>query len=293
MTDFQDRSFTLIGTGALGGALADLLDQESCSVRSAFNSKGGFVKDVDGHSETSDQPYPADESESGDVIFICVPDDMIPVVAKKLSGTTIDWSNKSVVHCSGNLFSDELDVLADKGAQIASMHPLQTFRRGDKADRFGGIFVSLEGRKELCDELEAFINRIGAKPLRVQKEQKQILHIAAVFASNYVVAILHEAEQLLKRNGIENSLKPLEPLVRQTIENSMNTGPAESLSGPIARGDAESVRKHLHALARNSESLALYSALGQKTVTIAREKDSALKARLDTIEQLLHTKTDR
>lgn len=293
MTDFQNRSFTVIGTGALGGALADLLEKKSCSVCSVFSSSGGFINIDYGRSITLDQTYPAEEVETGDIIFICVPDDMIPVVAENLAYTRIDWSNKSVIHCSGNLFSDELDVLAGKGAHIASMHPLQTFQRGDQADRFNGIFVSLEGNKELCDELEILITEIGAKPLRVQKEQKQILHIAAVFASNYVVAILHEAEQLLKRNGIENSLKPLEPLLRQTIVNSMNTGPAESLSGPIARGDAESVRKHLHALARNSESLALYSVLGQKTVAVAREKDSALKARLDKIEQLLHTKTDR
>lgn len=286
MVAFQERSFTLIGTGALGGALADLLDKQSCFIRSAYSSSGGTIKSAVGHSGKSDHSYPANESESGDVIFICVPDDMITVVAKQLSSTDIDWSNKSVVHCSGNLFSDELKELAEKGAQIASMHPLQTFRRGDQADRFDGIFISLEGRRELCDELAAFINNLGAKPLRVQKEQKQILHIAAVFASNYVVAILHEAEDLLKRNGIENSLKPLEPLVRQTIENSLNTGPTESLSGPVARGDTESVRKHLYAIAEDAESLNLYRVLGNKTVGIAREKGAASKEKLDEIERL-------
>lgn len=293
MTKLQDQSFTLIGTGALGGALADLLNKKSCSVHSVFNSSGGLVKGSDGQSERSDHTYPSDESESGDVIFICVPDDAIPMVAQQLSGTSIDWKNKSVIHCSGNLSSDELFALGDKGARIASLHPLQTFQKGDQAERFEGVFVSLEGNGELCDELEIFINKIGSKPLRVKKEQKQILHIAAVFASNYVVAVLHEAEHLLKSNGIENSLRPLEPLIRQTIENSLSGGPKESLSGPIARGDEESVRKHLNVLAKNSESLALYSALGQKTAAIARERDSALKARLETIEQLLQKKPER
>lgn len=287
MESFQGQSFTLIGTGALGGALSDLLKKNSFSVHSVYNSRGGVLYNREGFSKTTVQTNPFYEAETGDVIFICVPDDDIPNVAARLSNSNIDWSNKSVVHCSGNLFSDELNAVSEKGAQIASMHPLQTFHRGDRANRFDGIFVSLEGSNPLCDKLKNLLTTVGAKPLKVRKEQKQILHIAAVFASNYVVAVLHEAEKLISENGIENSLKPLEPLIHQTIDNALNSGPAKALSGPVARGDEDSVCKHLDALEQESKSQSLYIALGLKTVSIAKEKGSAANTKLNTIEQLL------
>ena len=290
MNVYENKSFTIIGSGALGGALKDFLNEQSYFIRSVFNSREGVIKSGKGFSIKSERTYPVEESEAGDVIFISVPDDDIPEVVQQLSVVNLDWSNKSVIHCSGNLFSDELEILSKRGAQIASMHPLQTFQRGDSAARFDGIFVSLEGDSELCKELEDFVEAMGANPLRVKKEQKQMLHIAAVFASNYIVATLHEAESLLREKGIESGLKPLEPLIRQTIENSLNLGPSEALTGPVARGDAESVLKHLQALEGHPESINLYRVLGTKALQVAKERSNISSEKLHTLKQILHPK---
>jgi predicted short-subunit dehydrogenase-like oxidoreductase (DUF2520 family) len=292
MAALKEKTFTVIGNGALGGAITTFLENENCLIRSVFTSKGGVIFQGEGVSDSKrvSQTYPIQESEVGDVIFICVPDDLIPAIAKQLSNVDLEWSKKSVIHCSGNLFSDELQALSQLGAQTASMHPLQTFQRGDGAGRFDGIFVSLEGHPELCKQLEGFVKSMGANSLRVQKEQKQMLHIAAVFASNYVVAILHEAEGLLREKGIENGLKPLEPLIRQTINNSLNLGPTEALTGPIARGDAESVLKHLQAFKDQSESMNLYRVLGTKALQIADERGNLATDKFQALKQILQPK---
>jgi predicted short-subunit dehydrogenase-like oxidoreductase (DUF2520 family) len=290
MTIFRDLTFTIIGNGAVGGALADFLKKKSYTVRSLFNRNGGTLYSQDGTAADTLKNYPAEENEAGDVIFISVPDDHISEIATKLSRIDLNWSSKKVIHCSGNLFSDELHALARLGAQTASMHPLQTFQRGDGAGRFDGVFVSLEGHPELCKQLEEFVKNMGANPLQVEKEQKQMLHIAAVFASNYVVAILHEAEGLLREKGIESGLKPLEPLIRQTIDNSLNLGPTEALTGPVARGDAESVLKHLQALNDQSESINLYRVLGAKALQIADERGNLATDKLQALKQILQPK---
>jgi len=287
MNVYENKSFTIIGCGALGGALKDFLNKQSYFIRSVFNSREGVIKSGKGFSRKSERTHPVEESEAGDVIFISVPDDRISEIAQNLSQVDLNWNSKKVIHCSGNLFSDELNALVHLGAQTASMHPLQTFQRGDDADRFDGIFVSLEGDSELCEELEVFVKTMGANPLRVKKEQKQMLHIAAVFASNYIVATLHEAESLLREKGIESGLKPLEPLIRQTIENSLNLGPSEALTGPIARGDAESVLKHLQALEEHSESINLYRVLGKKALQVAKERSNISSEKLQTLKQIL------
>jgi len=290
MAVFEDRTFTLIGVGALGGALADFLNNQSYSVWSVYSSSGGVVTSESGFSKKSKHTHPVEEDDTGDIIFICVPDDEISKVAHKLSSLQLNWSNKSVIHCSGNLFSDELLVLSQLGAQTASMHPLQTFQRDDEATRFDDIFVSLEGHPALCDKLEGFVQEMGANPLRVKKEQKQMLHIAAVFASNYVVAILHEAENLLSEKGIKSGLKPLEPLIRQTIENSLKLGPSEALTGPVARGDAESVLKHLQVLEDHSESVNLYRVLGTKAAQIAKERGNIASDKVESLIEILQLK---
>ena len=290
MTIFRDLTFTIVGNGAVGGAIADFLKKNSYTVRSIFSRNGGTLFSRDSTAADTKKNYPAEEFETGDVIFISVPDDHISEIAIKLSGVNLDWSSKKVIHCSGNLFSDELHALSRLGAQTASMHPLQTFQRGDGAGRFDGIFVSLEGHPELCKQLGGFVKKMGANPLQIEKEQKQMLHIAAVFASNYVVAILHEAEAMLRDKGIESGLKPLEPLIRQTIDNSLNLGPAEALTGPVARGDAESVLKHLQALKGQSESINLYRVLGAKALQIADERGNTSTDKLQALKQILKPK---
>src|SRR5690554_3370570 len=139
-----DQKMTVIGTGAVGGALAELFKKLNITLFSSWSSKDGSVIGSDGLRTSLDRSYPINNSEIGTLIFIAVPDDQIPFVARQLADSPILWKGTSVVHCSGALSSDALRPVADKGANVASMHPIQTFKRGDGAERFRDIFISLE-----------------------------------------------------------------------------------------------------------------------------------------------------
>lgn len=281
-------SVTVIGTGAVGSALLKFFKENGFVIRSVWDSQSGKIfKDSLSDPVNKNRSFPQADSETGELIFIITPDDEISKVAEKLSQQSINWKGRSVIHCSGNLTSAELEALRIQGAQTASMHPIQTFKRGDGIDRFEQIYISLEGEDELCIRLELLVKKMNAKPVRLNREQKRSLHIAAVFSSNYLVALLHQVENYLSEQNLDEGLRILEPLIWQTVTNIFEKGTIDSLTGPVSRGDYESVKKHLHSL-KNDESLAnLYKKLGREALKIAEKRNEVPINRLEKLREIL------
>jgi predicted short-subunit dehydrogenase-like oxidoreductase (DUF2520 family) len=278
---------TILGTGAVGSALLDFFRKESFPVRSHWNSRFGSVYSQEKKKMIRlDRPLPETEHEIGDLVFITAPDDQISVVSEKLARLSVPWEGKKIIHCSGNLTSDELVSLANKGSNTVSMHPIQTFKKGDGAERFKNITISLEGDEKLALYLMPLIKKMGGEPVRLNRDQKRMLHIGAVFASNYFVALLHAAETFLENEGIENGLKMMRPLISQTLVNIMEKGTADALTGPISRGDTGSVKTHLTALEKYEDTKRLYKLLGSEAVRITRKKGELSDDVLNETEKL-------
>lgn len=280
-------SVTIIGTGAVGTALADLFSRHGYELRSVWNSRFGRVISQDGTESLVPKNIPAAGHEIGELLFITTPDDLISEVAAALAGTSINWGGKYVVHCSGNLSSEECSVLQKKGAFTASMHPIQTFRKGDIKDHFKGIYVSVEGDKQVVAILLPIIKLMGASPLQLRPDQKRDLHIAAVFGSNYLVALLHQTEKLLQEAQLKDGLKILEPIIRQTVENVFEKGTVNSLTGPVSRGDAGSVKKHIGAFKTDEQSKAIYKIMGTIALDITKKRGDLSIEKIDEIEKLI------
>lgn len=261
---------TIIGKGALGTSIADFFKKNNILVYSEWNSKEGRVLTDSGHTRKVFSHIPVNNQQTASLVCITVPDDLIKTISDQLVNTEIEWPGKTVIHCSGNLSSDEMSSLAAAGARIASMHPIQTFKAGDGAERFMGITVSLEGDKKATDELEKLIALMNAKPIHLTKEQKRAMHIAAVFASNYMSALMHTAAEYLAKEGMEEGINILKPLILQTVQNIVNNGAVDSLTGPVARGDIASIRKHLDSLKTNDKMFRIYQILGKEAVEIAK-----------------------
>lgn len=279
-------SVTIIGTGALGSALHTFFNNAGYAVRSTWNSKGGLI-----YSEKSSEYHqiysliPKTNSEIGDLVFITTPDDLIKKIASNLSQNSVSWEDKTVVHCSGNLTSDELNALSKKGAKVVSMHPIQTFKKGDGSERFKNIMISLQGDEKARKQLAPIIREMQAKPLLLDKKQKRSLHIAAVMASNYLVALMFSVENLLKDVELDEGFDALETLVHQTVQNIFENGPAKALTGPISRGDRESVETHMKELAgRDQEKI--YKILGIEALKIAELSGKLSKTNIDEIMKL-------
>ena len=199
---------------------------------------------------------------SAEILWICVPDDAIADVAKQLAGR--DWSRKLVVHSSGALGSDVLNVLKQEGAEVASAHPLMTFVSASKQD-FRNVAFALEGDPKAITVIAALARILGGRPFRLLTASKPAYHAFGFFSSPAIAALIAAAQQVGKMAGLDRnrSRELMEPIVRQTIDNCFHSSPQGAFSGPLRRGDVETIRKHLSVLGPEPELLDLYRALAR------------------------------
>lgn len=289
----NESAITLFGNGALGGALLDFFTKKRYKIYSIWSSNGGSVFDESiGAYDKHKKPFPENSSDLGDIIFLSVPDHKVSELANQLSELDINWSGKFVIHNSGSLPLASLKSLADKGAKIASMHPIQTFHRGDDHSRFKDINISLVGDEAVVGWLEGIIQKMEAKALRIDENQKQAIHLSAVMASNYLVVLMNIAEEILKQNGVDQSIELLKPLIDQTLSNIFEKGASNSLTGPISRGDSSSVKLHLNKLSDQKTADEIYRVLGKKAIGIAISHNNLSKESADLLLKLLIEKTE-
>ncbi len=280
-------TISIIGTGALGSALLKFFRSSDYSIKSFWNSSEGSVFDKrKGEFVQSAGINSAVKEDFGKWIFVTTPDDVIPSINENLLTLSPNWSGFNCVHCSGGLTSSLLKPLQNAGANIASMHPIQTFGHGDDESRFKNIYISIEGDKRITEQLLNIVEEMGAKSLIISADEKRKIHIAAVMVSNYIVSLLGATESYLKDEGVEDGLEVLKPLISQTIKNVQSKGVLSSLSGPIARGDEKTVKNHLSEI--NNEYIKnLYSLLGREAVRIAQRDNRIDKAKADQLNKLL------
>jgi len=211
------------------------------------------------------------------VLLLAVRDDALAGCVADLAraGAAPFAAGAVALHLSGALSSEVLAPLgaAGRGLAIGSMHPLVAFGPDPAAAarRLSGATFALEGDLAAVAAADAIVRRLGGVPVTLAPELKPLYHAGAVVASNYLVTLLAVAARLVVAAGMpeDGALAALLPLVRVTLENVAAAGPAAALTGPIARGDAATVRRHLMAL--RHDDAALYKALGEETLRLARE----------------------
>ena len=301
---FNMQKVTILGHGAVGSALCDEWSSrgllysvwdpkpERC-VPPAYSSSSMPVRpsSKEHSKDSSHEPVrcePESPEDLGDWIFLAVRDSAIPSAVDQLTRIPCDWSHKTVVHLSGSFGLTPLQPLANQGASIASMHPLQTFTYPSGRESLDTIFYSLMGDKAVTSTLQTWIREKHGTYKMVTEEQKQLLHLAAVFASNYMVSLFHVVELILD-NKIP--LSALEPIVRTTLENILKNGPSRSLSGPVQRGDVDTIQRHLGQLKNDTARLRMYKQLGLEALDIAEQQegstDSERQNRLKELRKLL------
>lgn len=191
------------------------------------------------------------------LILITVPDDAIPSVAQGLAGASFSFRRKVVLHSSGALDSGVLAPLRSRGASVGSIHPLQTF--GRRVLSLSGVHFAVEGDEPAMRLAQSLVTAWHGKLLRIKASQKPLYHVAATFASPLFTPLMEAAVRLMGRAGVgrKAAAAALRPLLLTTIENFLHTG-KQSWTGPFARGDAGTIRKHLRALDRHDANLARY-----------------------------------
>lgn len=250
-------SITIFGVGRVGGALEKSLSNSGYSIRSTF------VRNT----------FPEKEEDLGDVIFITTHDREIAELANTIALKFSSFKGKYVIHCSGTLDSSVLQPLADKGAKTASFHPLKAVTKDN--DSFTGVWFDMDGDASALTLLKKIAKDLEAECFEINPEAKPLLHAAAVVSANYLVALMKLATDIAKEGGIDPAiaLKALLPLTESSLKNIKEKGFEGSLTGPIARGDVDTIQRHLLKLAANPELLKLYKVLGRETLNLVTNRN--------------------
>ena len=277
-----------IGAGTVGTALAVRLSQKGYTVVAASSrsqtSAGKLAHAVGGCAVFDNAQGVVDNAE---LVFLTTPDDAIPLVASQ-----IQWRiGQSVVHCSGADSTETLEAARRLGAQVGVLHPLQTFASVEQAiQNIPGSTFALEAEEPLLGILKDIATTLDGHWVELKADDKVVYHAAAVIACNYLVTLVKLATDLWQTFNIppDQATQALLPLIGGTIRNIDNVGIPQCLTGPIARGDTGTIKKHLDALQQRAPTiLPAYRELGLQTIPIALAKGRIDEDKAEELQAIL------
>ena len=236
------------------------------------------------HSHAVAAPRIDDLAHMCDVIAIAVSDDAVASVATDLAAVLPADRAPFVFHVSGRSGTGILEPLHGAGALTAAIHPAMTFT-GDpqtEARRMAQARFAVTGSSsEAGAAARRIVTRLGGIAVEIAEAQRPLYHAALCHASNHLVTLMAGASQALRAAGADDPGALLAPLVRAALENSLERGFA-ALSGPLLRGDEQTVEGHLDALAADCPRLLpAYRAMALATLDeLRRTAPSALRRKL-------------
>ena len=240
--------------------------------------------------------------ERAEVLLLTVPDRLIGTVAASLASASVSehatgyapaaqvpqlpLAGKVFLHCSGSMGLEVLAPLQREGAHVGSLHPLQSFAGG--ATELAGVYMAMDGDEAACAAAQQIATTVGGHPFQVPAAERAAYHAAACICSNYAVAVEALAQGLMSRwlGNEEAAWQALLPLFKGTAANLQSTtSPRTVLTGPIARGDVNTVEKHLAVLP--PDLVDVYCSLGLATTKLALANGTIDKVAADKMQQLL------
>lgn len=248
------RRLAIVGHGRAGGAIARAASNAGIVVSAIRRGQAGsLLGDVD-------------------AALICVPDAAIAEVAAEIAAA--EQTPALVGHISGATELDALEPALAAGAETFVMHPLQTLPDG-VADLSGARCAVGGSSRAAIEAASALARSLAMEPFELAEDARAAYHAAACIASNFLITLEESAATLLERAGVDDARAALSPLVLRTAANWSERG-SEALTGPIARGDEETVQRHLQALRDHApELIEIYQAMAERTRAIAAETSGA------------------
>ena len=228
------------------------------------------------------------------LLWFCVPDREIRGAASALADHLaaratahkkgrIPSKVRFAFHSSGALLSRELDPLRKAGVAVASVHPLMTFVAGAHPS-LTGVPFAMEGDDEATRVARRIVRELGGESFSLPAARKAAYHAWATMTSPLLLAFLVTLEEAARAAGLtrQDARRTSLPIIRQTLANYSRLGPAQSFSGPLVRGDAETVAKHLAVLKQHPGAREVYVALARAAMRGLPVKNQ------DELKQLLH-----
>lgn len=261
----MQRSVSIIGLGHWGSSLAHALTESGSKLDEVVIRRARPAARLD-------RTLPVTTFHrarlDADVLWLCVPDHAIPRVAARVVKQVGQrgLQGQIVVHSSGALSTQVLETASAAGALVAAVHPMMSFPTSTPI-RLQGVPFGVEAPAAGRRILNAIIRRMGGRPFAIRASHKTLYHLAGTLSSPLLVSHLAAVQEVAARAGFSarQAQQLIEPIVRATLDNFFLRGAAKSFSGPIARGDVQTIHLHLQALESHPmltgvyRSLALYA----------------------------------
>jgi predicted short-subunit dehydrogenase-like oxidoreductase (DUF2520 family) len=249
----MERSLSIVGAGRVGRTLGKRLRALGWRIgavvtRSAATATAA-VREIG-----AGKPYSrlVPEIFDSSVILLTTPDGALGNVARMLANfEDVKLHGKIVLHTSGALDREVLAPLARRGAATGSLHPMQTFS-GRGAPKLGKVIFALEGDRKAAAAARKIAFSLGGVPVAIRSQNKPAYHAAGTLVAGHGLGLVEAATQVLLKIGFSrhDATRALLPLMRQMLDNLESLGPQKSWTGPVSRGDFETVAKHTTAVRR-------------------------------------------
>lgn len=278
----------VVGAGRVGAVLAAALEAAGHTVVAAAGESDASRSRIADLLPRATNLKPTAVARSCDLLLLTVPDDMLPNVVTVLSDSGAISADQYVVHTSGRHGLAVLDPAARVGARVLAMHPAMTFT-GTAIDleRLRGCVFGLTAGQSERAVAEDLVADLGGRPMWVPEEMRTLYHSGLAHGANHLVTLVSQAMELLAAAGADDPAGTLRPLLTAALDNALEQGDS-ALTGPIVRGDVNTVRAHLADIAANApHTLASYVAMARDTLDRVVTDGRVLPIRAEAIRRAL------
>ena len=288
------KRVVFIGAGKVAWYLSHALHKKDYIISGISSRKKASAKKLAVRFFAEFSSHPEDIVENADIIFITTPDSEIKRVVQALCKKKVLRKKQLVIHTSGLLSARILDCVKKYDSLPLSIHPTFSFSsRSFNENKLTGVWFVLEGDAVPIRLGKRIVRDLNGKSLVIESSEKSLYHLALVFASNFFVGIEDIAIDILKECGIKkrDAVKLIKPLVEVTQKNVWEKGTQEALTGPVDRGDIETIRKHLKLLSKHARSYKkAYLELSKHLIKIVEEKGEVGKEKMRLMKKTLETR---
>lgn len=282
------RRIGVIGAGRVGAVLAAALRAAGHDVVAAAGESDASRRRIDALLPGVPAAKPTDVARASDLLLLTVPDDMLSNVVTMLSASGAIHAGQVVVHTSGRHGLAVLEPARAVGARTVALHPAMTFT-GTEVDlpRLTGCVFGVTTGEDDRVLAESLVADLGGTPMWVREDHRTLYHAGLAHGANHLVTLVAEAMEILSAAGAADPAATLRPLLTAALDNALEDGDA-ALTGPIVRGDVETVRAHVADLTTTApQTLPSYVAMARATLDRAVTDGRILPIRAAAILRVL------
>ncbi len=256
----------VVGAGRVGSALAVALGRAGHEIVAVSAVSDSSVRRAERNLPGVAIRPPPEVVAAADLVLLTVPDDVLPGLVAGLAATGVALEGRLLAHVSGRHGLAVLAPAVRAGALPLALHPVMTFTgRPDDLDKLAGATFGVTAPDSLRPVAEALVMEMGGEPVFIDDSRRDLYHAALASSANHLVTLVAEAADLLRKAGVSEPARMLGPLLYAALDNALRLGD-DALTGPVARGDAETVASHIAALrAAAPDALPAYLALARLT----------------------------